>query len=71
MTALAPCPECGTQAFIARETPDGYIMGWSVGCPRYRLNDGVHKHKMAFHGFDTRHEAEQFWKAYTTGTGKK
>jgi len=39
---LKPCPICGTKAFISKDIVDGYYFGWSVGCPRFCLNDGIH-----------------------------
>ena len=39
---LKPCPICETKAFISKDIVDGYYFGWSVGCPRFCLNDGIH-----------------------------
>lgn len=39
---LKPCPICGAKAFISHDVVDGFWFGWSVGCPRFCLNDGVH-----------------------------
>ena len=39
---LKPCPICGAKAFISHNNVDGFDFGWSVGCPRFRLADGIH-----------------------------
>ena len=41
---LPRCPICGSKAYISKDIVDGYYFGWSVGCPRYKLNDGIHGH---------------------------
>lgn len=69
---LPPCPVCGSKAFLERDTIDGvFFMGYSVGCPRYCIGDGIHgvdtfedaeeKHYAA-HGFITPKEAAEWWK---------
>ena len=42
MRELKPCPICGAKAFISNDVVDGFWFGWSVGCPRFKLNDGIH-----------------------------
>lgn len=68
---LPNCPVCGAKAFIQGNTIDGcYWFGWSVGCPRYCLNDGIHGHDdntpreehLTAHGFDTKEQAAAWWK---------
>lgn len=39
---LKPCPICGAKAFISEDIVDGFWFGWSVGCPEYKLDDGIH-----------------------------
>jgi hypothetical protein len=39
---LKSCPICGSEAFISKDIVDGFYFGWSVGCPRFCLNDGIH-----------------------------
>lgn len=39
---LKPCPICGSKAYISKDVVDGFYMGWSVGCPRFCFNDGIH-----------------------------
>lgn len=39
---LKPCPICGSKAYISKDIVDGFYFGWSVGCPRFCLNDGIH-----------------------------
>ena len=66
---LPPCPICGAKAFIRSNTVDGFWFGWSVGCPRFRLNDGIHgkdddsprEERMSAHGFYTKEDAEKWW----------
>lgn len=64
MQKLKNCPICNSKAFIKRDEPDGFYMGWSVGCPKYRQNDGIHKKKMAFCNLDSREEAVEKWNRY-------
>ena len=71
MAELKPCPVCGAKAFLNRDVIDGvFFMGWSVGCPRYCVGDGIHgidsfdvdenKH-YSFFGFNTKEEAIEAW----------
>ena len=39
---LKHCPICGSKAYISKDIVDGFYFGWSVGCPRFCLNDGIH-----------------------------
>lgn len=39
---LLPCPVCGAKAYISRDCPHGFFMGYSAGCPRYCIGDGIH-----------------------------
>ena len=39
---LKPCPICGSKAYISKDIVEGFYFGWSVGCPRFCLNDGIH-----------------------------
>lgn len=70
MAKLKHCPVCGAKAYISSNAPDGYYMGWSVGCPRYCIGDGIHgidtyeeneKRALALHGFFTKEEAIEAW----------
>lgn len=45
------CPVCGSKGFISHDIIDGRDFGWSVGCPRACIADGVH-------GFDTKESFE-------------
>lgn len=69
-TELKPCPVCKAKAYIHRDAPDGYFMGYSAGCPRYHINDGIHgisaveEHEekgYAVHGCYTKEEAITAW----------
>ncbi len=69
MTELPRCPICGAKAFLNRDVVDGFFMGYSVGCPRYALYDGIHGHdenkplkeRLTFFGFSSREEAVKAW----------
>ena len=37
-----PCPICGSKAYIMHDVVDGFDFGWSVGCTRFKLDDGIH-----------------------------
>lgn len=50
------CPICGAKAFVSHDVVDGFDFGWSVGCPRACIEDGIH-------GFD---DYESFQKARLT-----
>ncbi len=39
---LKPCPLCGAKAFVSHDVVDGFSFGWSVGCPRACIADGIH-----------------------------
>ena len=39
---IEPCPICGSKAFVMHDVVDGFEMGWSAGCPRFRHEDGIH-----------------------------
>ena len=39
---LRPCPMCGANAFVSCDIVDGFFFGWSVGCPRAKIKDGIH-----------------------------
>ena len=71
MSELKPCPVCGAKAFLSRDVIDGmFFMGWSAGCPRYCVGDGIHgidsfdvdddKHYTIF-GCYTKEEAIEWW----------
>lgn len=67
---LPPCPVCGAEAYIHSDTVDGFWFGWSVGCPRFCLNDGIHgqdentprEEHLAAHGFSDKKSAKKWWK---------
>lgn len=40
--SLEPCPICGATAYISHDSVDGFDFGWSAGCPRFCLEDGIH-----------------------------
>lgn len=67
---LKPCPVCGAKAYIQKDEPDGFFMGWSAGCPRYSAGDGIHgteaheEHEnkgYAVHYCTTKEEAIEVW----------
>lgn len=71
---LLPCPVCGAKAYIDRAAPDGFFMGYSAGCPRYCIGDGIHgietheehiKRGYSVHGCLTKAEAIAAWNRRT------
>ena len=70
MSELKPCPVCGAKAFLSHDVVDGFDMGYSVGCPRYCIGDGIHgiddvdaysdRHYSSY-GFYTKEEATKWW----------
>lgn len=71
---LPNCPVCGAKAYLHGDTVDGFWLGWSIGCPRYCLNDGIHGHDLntprkeylAEYGFSTKEEAVEWWNRRTS-----
>ena len=76
MAELKPCPKCGAKAVLLNcEIDDLFYMGYSVGCPRYFVGDGIHgvdsfdvdesKHYRLF-GFATKGKAIEAWNRRAT-----
>lgn len=69
MSELKPCPVCGAKAFLHRDAPDGFYMGYSVGCPRFRADDGIHgwsyndpeERKLTIFFCDSKNDAIEKW----------
>lgn len=70
MEEIKPCPVCGAKAFLSCDIVDGFFMGWSVGCPRYCVCDGIHgidsfdvdeSEHYTFFGLATKKEAIEAW----------
>ena len=65
---ILKCPVCGSSGFVDHmKTSDGIDFGWSVGCPRWSLNDKVHPNKqirLAFHGFNSKQGAVDYWNKF-------
>lgn len=66
---LMNCPICKSKAYISKDIIDGFYFGWSVGCPRFCLNDGIHgvdeespkeKH-LSILGLDSAKECVELW----------
>lgn len=63
------CPVCEAKAYIHKDVADGYFFGWSAGCPRYCVKDGIHgidSHEretkgFAVHNCTTKEEAIGKW----------
>lgn len=63
------CSECGAKAFLHEDVVDGFWFGWSVGCPKFCLNDGIHGYdintprekRLVELGFTTKEEAVEWW----------
>lgn len=66
---LENCPICGKKAFVHHDydSYDEADFGFSVGCPAYKLNDGIHDRRMAFHGYTRKEDAIKYWNAYAKG----
>lgn len=67
---LPRCPICKSRAFLARDIVEGFDMGWSAGCPRYKIADGIHgvntyeeskKRGYSVHGAFSKEEAIKEW----------
>ena len=67
---LSPCPICGAKAFVSHDVVDGFEFGWSVGCPRACIADGVHgfsdsksfrKARLTMFGFNDKRNAIVAW----------
>lgn len=69
MNELEPCPICGAKAFLSKDIVDGFDFGYSVGCPRFRSEDGIHgwkigdsdERKMTIFYCNSRQEAINKW----------
>lgn len=69
MNRLKECPLCGSKAFIAHIGVNGLDFGWSVGCPKARIDDPVHKlgeeelkkARIVMHGFASKENAIKAW----------
>ena len=67
---LKPCPICGAKAFVQHDIVDGFEFGWSVGCPRACISDGVHgfndpesfhKARLTMFNFSSKEQAIDTW----------
>lgn len=67
---LMPCPVCGAKAFVSHDVVDGFEFGWSVGCPRACIADGIHgfndpesfrKARLTIHNLASKQEAIDKW----------
>ena len=69
MADLPKCPVCGRKAFLSHDIVDGFDFGYSVGCPIFCGDDGVHgwsfddpsEKKFAAHCFYTKQQAIDWW----------
>lgn len=67
---MPKCPICGSKPYISKDIVDGFYFGWSVGCPRYKLNDGIHGHDdntprskhLSIFGLSNKEECIRKWK---------
>ena len=64
MAVLMDCPVCGAKAVVQKDEPDGFFLGYSVGCPRYKKDDGIHAKKMFFSNVSTKEKAVEKWNEY-------
>lgn len=59
---MMKCPICGGNVLIMHDNLHGeYDMGWSIGCGRYKANDGIHNRKMSVFGMATKEQALNAW----------
>ena len=67
---LKPCPICGSKSFVQHDIVDGFDFGWSVGCPRACIADGIHgfndsysfrQAKLVLFSFSTKADAIEAW----------
>lgn len=66
---LKPCPICGTKAFVSKDVVDGFYFGYSVGCPRFKSDDGIHgwklgdpdERRMTIMNCDSKQDAIEKW----------
>ena len=61
---------CGAKAFVSHDVVDGFDFGWSVGCPRACIADGIHglndtesfkKARIVMHYIISKEEAIKQW----------
>ena len=73
-TELNRCPICRAKAFLSHDIVDGFDFGFSVGCPRFRIGDGIHgidtfgeaeKHGLTWWGFFSKEAAAEWWNRRT------
>ena len=71
MAELKPCPVCGGAALVLHiyDTYDRADYGWSAGCGRYKVNDGIHEKSMRVSGLRSKAEAIEAWNR-RAGDGK-
>ena len=63
------CPKCGSKVYISKDIVDGFYFGWSVGCPRFCHDDGIHGTNIntpeedvySIHGLNSRDECIKKW----------
>ena len=59
---IPKCPICKSTAFIAHDFVCGYDFGFSIGCPRACIADGIH----GFDDYDSFHQAKLVFNALPT-----
>ena len=63
MAELKRCPECGGAATVIHmyDTYDIADFGWTAGCGRYRVGDGIHAKDMKVSGLPSKEKAIEAW----------
>lgn len=62
MNKLPDCPICGRKAVLHNVLLHGeYDMGYTVGCPAYKKNDGIHDVQMCWSGVFSKAWAIEKW----------
>ena len=58
------CPICGAKIVVIHmmDSYDNADFGWDAGCPRYKVNDGIHNRKMVVQGLGSKEAAEKAFK---------
>lgn len=62
---MPQCPICGAKPYISKDIVNGFYFGWSVGCPRYYINDRVHgnpERPLTCFNLNSKKECIDWWK---------
>lgn len=73
------CPICGSKPFVSRDIVEGMYFGWSVGCPRFCIDDGIHGYtlespkedSLACHWLDSKEDCVKWWEERVCREGER